>query len=391
MFRHKRLVGLAAAALLLTTAACGGSSDSGGGSDGKGDLKIAFMGILTGPAAQPDQTKALDLAVKEINADGGILGRKVTYKAYDSNVTPQTAVTATNEALRDKPDAVMGYYVSATVAASGPALKRSGALFLNQSTADITSAKALGYDKTFRSNHPQELDSEVGAKFILDEFKPKQVGIIYSTDAANTGCFKVLESAFKKAGVKVVSRTTVYGATDETTQALGMKGSDAVAVCSTGDIISLAIKSLRQQGTNAPVLAMVPVNAAVTAGIVSKDTLSKGDIYQLSVGCDADAADRPESVKLRDAFAKAYPGIDLQTAAPGNYDALYLLKAAAEKANSTDPDKMAAALRELTYVGACGTFKSDSHQNMLNTLSVEKFSSDGKTSVETTITGDNSY
>src|ERR1700737_4243344 len=115
-------IGLAAmaAVVALSLAACGSSSKSssqGGTSPGNSSttakptgtpIRIAYMGIFHGQFATPGADNGFKLAVNEVNASGGIMGRQVEYKEFDTDITPQGASTATSLAVEYKPVVVIG-------------------------------------------------------------------------------------------------------------------------------------------------------------------------------------------------------------------------------------------------------------------------------------------
>ena len=111
-------------ALALTLVGCGGTPGSGSGS--KAPIKIAWMGAETGEDATKDRHYAIDLAIADINAKGGIDGRKIEYQAYDAGFTPAQGVTAVKKALADRPTAIVGLPVTAQVKAAGPLIKAAG-------------------------------------------------------------------------------------------------------------------------------------------------------------------------------------------------------------------------------------------------------------------------
>ena len=112
----------AVAALSFGIAACGGD-DNGDGGNGDGDsnetVKIGYMASLTGPAAadaQRDVTGA-ELAVEEINADGGVDGRQLEMVVVDDTTDPTTAAReARNLALSEQVNVLAGGGISSVAA-----------------------------------------------------------------------------------------------------------------------------------------------------------------------------------------------------------------------------------------------------------------------------------
>jgi ABC-type branched-subunit amino acid transport system substrate-binding protein len=62
-------------------------------------IKIALLGFETGVYATPDRHNAMQLAIKQINASGGIDGHMLQYTAYDTGILPQTTLTAVEKAI----------------------------------------------------------------------------------------------------------------------------------------------------------------------------------------------------------------------------------------------------------------------------------------------------
>jgi urea transport system substrate-binding protein len=137
----RRLIGLVSAALLTaaTAAGCGASGSSGTGSSGaktsSEPIKVGTILSLTGPIniyGKP-MYDATRLAVKDINAHGGVLGRQLQLKFYDdqSDVAKDT-LYANKLALQDKPAVVFGSITSASREAMRPVFARYKLLFFHE-------------------------------------------------------------------------------------------------------------------------------------------------------------------------------------------------------------------------------------------------------------------
>ena len=92
----------------------------------KAPITIAWMTTLVRAIRQPGVNNDIKLATDQINSQGGIDGHKVSFVAYDANLTPQQAVTATQKALGSKPTAFIGYSVDDQIQATAQLLKQSG-------------------------------------------------------------------------------------------------------------------------------------------------------------------------------------------------------------------------------------------------------------------------
>jgi branched-chain amino acid transport system substrate-binding protein len=135
--RHVRRVGpmgasLVAIAVLAT--ACGGSSDGGGGSGGDdGDtFTFAFLTPLSGPLAQTgvDMRDGAQVALNEINADGGAGGHKLEMNVLDDKLDPTTGSQLARQAISDGQTAIVGVLSSSVCLAVAPVVDQLGGVFI---------------------------------------------------------------------------------------------------------------------------------------------------------------------------------------------------------------------------------------------------------------------
>ncbi len=135
--RSSRLIPVAVAVVVSgSLAACGGGAFSEGSAqntDSKAPIKIGMLLDQTGElnlAGKPMQ-KAAEMAVADVNAKGGVLGRKVELKSYDpQSDNAKYAQYANQLAQQDKVDVVMGGITSASREAVRPVTNRSKTLYL---------------------------------------------------------------------------------------------------------------------------------------------------------------------------------------------------------------------------------------------------------------------
>ena len=91
-------------------------------------IRIGLGSPSTGPAAAPAvwQRWGVDIAVDEINAKGGVLGRKLEVRAYDNRCNPSEAVNATNRLIEDKVVVILGMHCSSATLAAMPIAAQAG-------------------------------------------------------------------------------------------------------------------------------------------------------------------------------------------------------------------------------------------------------------------------
>lgn len=146
--RRNRAACAAALAAGLVLSACGsdeggGDADndpvagaSGGASAGECDQQLVIGAVLplTGGSATigEDQRRGLELAVEQINADGGVLGSDLSLAVEDSEGRPQGAIdAATKLVTADSADVVMGEYSSGNTLPMAEYLQREGVVHIN--------------------------------------------------------------------------------------------------------------------------------------------------------------------------------------------------------------------------------------------------------------------
>lgn len=368
MRRNIWLAGALAAVLPL--AACGRGGGEGGGSDEP--IRIAFMDILQGPNATEDGDRLLKLAVDEINAAGGIDGRKVEYKSYNTDITPTGAVTATNLALKDDPTIIIGYGVSAGLKASIPAINEAGVPVLHRTLASLTSPKSLGSDLTFRLGPTTEMYAKAGDGHLITSLGAKKLMILHTSDAAPTEGAAAIKKDAAAAGVEVIERAVPPTVTDLTEAVLAARDVDAVWEWGYATTDALFVKQLKQNGVDVPVNTF-SVGTAASSGLIPADLLTENVSYVAS--CGVDTLDTPVAAAFRDKYVKQFGDKAIEPFQPNNYDAVYLLKAAVDKAGSTEPEAIAQALEGISYEGICGPYKADEHHNMIHNVPVVNYPS----------------
>jgi urea transport system substrate-binding protein len=116
----------------LAVSACGGSSDSDSGGDSDEPIKVGSVLDLTGPLNIYGKPKiqATKLAIEDINANGGVLGRQLELVSYDSQSSVDKNVQYSNTlATEDEVAVVMGGVTSASREAMRPVLSRNQTLY----------------------------------------------------------------------------------------------------------------------------------------------------------------------------------------------------------------------------------------------------------------------
>ena len=209
----------AAAAMMMSMAACsGGSMDDSSNSAGAASGNTITLGSITtnsGTAAAYGEAelKGFKLAISEINAKGGLNGKKIKLESMDDKGDATEASNAFNKLAGDNSVlAVLGPTISSTTAAVAPLADQSK-LPAIAPAATSESIATGGY--LFRTCFKDSYQGEIAAKFAAETLKVKKVAVLYGTgDPYSSGVGKAFAAAAKKAGLDVVDEENSSSADD---------------------------------------------------------------------------------------------------------------------------------------------------------------------------------
>jgi branched-chain amino acid transport system substrate-binding protein len=304
---------------------------------------------------------AVDIAAAEINAAGGINGKKVRIVKFDTAGDPKQAVVAVRKFARDdKALAVIGPFSSSEARVAFAAGEREKVVQIPNASSAPKLADKFSY--AFRMTESEYIQMLRVVKTLKGRGQlKKSIAIMYGTDdvvSKAVGLF-IMKPIFEKEGIKV---TGPFGfslkAFDVAPQVSQLKGKqlDYIGVATiTGPAIRV-LKELRRQGVNAPLIgAQIWADPEIIEGFAG---LADGSVFASYFFYDRNDKSREFTKKFVDGAAKLgitkpFPHhVDVSA-----YDTMYVLKAAMEAAKITgDPSKVVAeraAIRDtlgtLTY------------------------------------------
>jgi branched-chain amino acid transport system substrate-binding protein len=306
--------------------------------------------------------QAAQMAAEEINAKGGVDGRKIEIVTYDNHSSSADSVRAFQRAVNeDKVNAVIASYISEVVLALEPWASRLKTPFVTPGAASNEISKAVhkDYDKNKYTFHGYLTSAALAlsvcdaAKELLVEGKKMKTAVIMSEDAAWTKPLDVsYQECLPKIGLKVLDHIRFSPDTTDFTPIFNkIEGSKP-------DVIITGISHVGTQPTvqwkNQQVpIPMFGISSQATNSTFGKDTnnASDGVLYQGVSG--PDVAVTPKSLPFAEGFKKKfgnYPSYAGYTA----YDEVYYIADAVKRAGSTDADKLVAALEKTDWEGTIG-------------------------------------
>jgi branched-chain amino acid transport system substrate-binding protein len=304
-------------------------------------VKISGLVELSGTGATSGTNfnDGVKLAVKEINAGGGILGRKIDYTFNDTQSQPQVAKALAVKAIDDGAYIVMGPVFSGSILVSMAETKRAG--IPNFTGGEAAAITQQGNPYIFRTSFTQSSAMPKVARYLKDNVKAKTVAVIWVNNDFGKGGRDVFTKAAEAEGIKVIADiSTDPGQLDFSGAVLKAKqaNADALFVYTNEEESARALRELRKQGYDRP--------------IVGETTLTGQKVIELAgdaangavahVGLTADAPD-PGIKAFAEKFQKEY-GYKPDHNGLKGYTAMYVVKAVTEKVGKFDPKAFADAM-----------------------------------------------
>jgi branched-chain amino acid transport system substrate-binding protein len=305
--------------------------------------------------------KAAQLAADEINAKGGVLGRKLEIVSYDDHNSASDAVRAFQRAhSSDHVSAVIASYISEVVLALEPWAGRLKLPMMTPGAASdlITKRVHDDYAKLKYVFHPylastQQADIVCAAAKDLLAAHGYKTAVVMSEDAAWTIPLDAeYLKCLPKAGIKVLDHIRLAPDTTDFTPIFnkieGLKPD--VIITGIAHVGSQPTVQWHQQQVPIP---MFGVSAQATSPNFWKDTNGATDSVIFMTATAPDVAVTPKTIPFAKDFTAKFgmpPAYDGYSA----YDEVYMIADAIKRAGGTDPDKLVAALEKTDYVGTLG-------------------------------------
>jgi branched-chain amino acid transport system substrate-binding protein len=307
----------------------------------RADIQIATAGPITGNYATfGSQLKAgAEQAVADINAKGGVLGQKLVLSIGDDACDPKQAVSVANEFAAKKVVFVAGHFCSGSSIPASKVYAEEGIL---QITPASTNPKFTdeGSWNTFRTCGRDDQQGAVAGAYIAKEYKNQKVAILHDNSAYGKGLADETRKALNAAGVKEVIYTPYTPGEKDYSALVSRLKQAGVTVMYIGGYhteTGLIMRQAKQQGMNPTIMGG---DALVTSEYwqITGDT-GEGTLMTFP----SDPRIRPTALAVVKEFKDK--GIEPEGYVLYTYAAIQVWAAAATKAGSTDPKKVAAMLK----------------------------------------------
>jgi len=338
----KTLAIVLVAAVALLAVGCGGK--------GAGAIKIGMLYNMTGAQASLDAPSAngAKLAAKELNAAGGVLGKKIELVAFDGKTDAATiGNAATQLAQTDKVVAMFGFSDSDMTMAAAPIAAKAGVVFV---TSGATSPKLPDQvpDYLYLACFGDNVQAAAAAEYAVDALKAKTVYLLVDKGMEYTLLLgKYFKERFVEMGGKVVLEDNYQtGDKDFSAQVTKLKGlkakPDLLFISSGPDDVGTIVKQVRDAGVMSPIMGGdgydTPLLAEVAGAGSENVYFTTHSLMDAGLGTDS-------VKKFIAAYQTEYKNPPENAFAGLGYDTVKLLADAIKRAGSADPKAIRAALQ----------------------------------------------
>ncbi len=330
------------------------------------DLVVATAGPMTGGDAifGEQMKKGAEMAIKHINAAGGVLGKQLKLEIGDDACEPKQAVPVATSFVQKKVIFVAGHYCSGVSIPASAVYVENNILQITPASTNprlTDEAKAKGWKTVLRTCGRDDIQGAIAGKFLSDKYAGKKIAILHDKSPYGQGIADETKKAYNKAGkTEALYDSFQKGDKDFTALISKMKAGniDVVYVGSYHNEVGLMVKQAREQGYKAQ--------------FVSEDALVTDEFWKISgpagegllMTFAPDPVANPAAKAVVEAFkAEKYnpEGYTLYT-----YAAFQVWAAAVKAAGTTDPQKVAAQIHTKAFDTVIGKLQYDDKGDVSN-------------------------
>jgi branched-chain amino acid transport system substrate-binding protein len=307
-------------------------------------IKIAAIVELSGGGATAGTNfkNGAELAVKEINASGGIMGKKLELSVNDTTTNPGVALALTKKAIDQDAFAIFGPVFSGSIIVS---MKESEkAKIPNWTGGEAANITTQGNPYIFRTSFTQATAMPKVARYINQQAKVKNLAIAYVNNDFGKGGLDMIKKALAETDTKIAAEiSTDAGQVDFSATVLKAKQSnaDALFVYLNEDESARILRELRKQGWNKPIIGETTLTGQKVIDLAGE--AANGAIAHVGLTVDAPV---PAIRAFKAKFEKEYKYTSDHNGMKG-YSGVYTMQAAIEKAGKLDREAVAKAMKGL--------------------------------------------
>ncbi len=316
-------------------------------------IKIGFFAPITGPAAADGASAqhAVELGVKELNAAGGIKGKKVELIVYDDRFSPQEAVAIANKLIeKDQVAGVVSGSYSGPTRVTAPIFAKAGVPMVAGYAVhpDVTKAG----ESNFRNGFLGEVEGGAAGEYAVKVLKSKTPAVIYMDNDFGREISAGFIKRAQKLGAAIVARqvykfpgekdfrpflTRIKEARPDLIFAAGYYNEAALIVRQAKEL-GITVQILGEEGFDSP--KFIELAGKDAEGVIIATNLDRDD-------------PRPVVQNFLKNYKQAY-NYDPDMVGASSYDAFKILVAAIEKAGTDRKAVIKALMDTRDYNGLTG-------------------------------------
>jgi branched-chain amino acid transport system substrate-binding protein len=325
----------------------------------------------------PAVVQSAELAVEELNAKGGIMGRPVKLMPLDDESGPAGAVKAFNTAIRQhKANVIITMETSAARNAGAPIADRAKTLFIYTSFYE---GRACGKYLFVNAWVPEQIVSPL-VKFMTDEKKVKKWFVLGSDYAFGRGLIEPAKKMIAQLGGTILGEEYQPLQQSDWTAIISKiraANPDGIMYATSGGGPNIDfMKQFKAAGLKMPVGSLsIDELTAEQGGNAAEGVYYTADYFT--------SIDNAENKTFLEAMKKKF-GANLKTPnslSEPEYDGIHAYAMAVEKAKSTDADKVAAVLPTIVFKGPRGAVQMNKQHHAPLPVYLAQVQADGKTKI----------
>jgi len=333
-------------------------------------VKIGHVGPVSGPNSHlgKDNENAARMAIDELNAKGFIVnGQKVTLQlvAEDDASDPKQGTAVAQKLVDAKVKGVIGHLNSGTSVPASKIYNDAGIPQISPATT-ATQYTRQRFPGAFRVvANDAKLGGTLG-KYAVDTLKVKNIAVIDDRTTYGQGVATEFVKGAKGPGVRIVGKEfTSATATDYTAilTSIRAKKPDLVFFGGMDSVGGPMLKQMKALGINARFMGGDGI-CTEALGRLAGDAVGEGKVICAEAG--GVTGDQEKAMTDFRARFKQKTGAEVQLYAPYVYDAVMVMAAAMQKANSVEPAKYLPELKKINYKGVTGTIAFDASGDINN-------------------------
>jgi len=315
-----------------------------------------------------------EFAVDEINAAGGISGKKITLTTEDTGASSTDALNAMNRIIEGKPLVIMSSMISPHVFAQTESVNKAETPFIVGATnAKVT---AQGSKWLFRTHAHDGQLADLIPEYLVKSLKKTKPGILVVADDYGLGASKGIQAALAKLNVTPVAMAS-YAPSDKDMSAqlleIKDKGADSLILFGRPSDITLVLKQMGDLGIKLTTIGNTSIVAQTTLNNLSA---AEADGNYAIGGMIPQTSSDPKILDWAKRVQDKYK-VPADNFTVSYYDSIYMLKSIIEKVGCDKPAIRDALATTKDFKGMLISYQADANGDLTHTLGI--YRNKGKT------------